>query len=460
MNYLALSTASLCCLITPISFAADTDPAKHAESYQQFVAQLDSIQKSNSRDLYPALEIVFNATQDELAGQVWMQKAADANHPVALNYIANYLVNSEVVDSADTNRPKMQYELTKKAAATGYIPAIINESICIFTGRGAARDQSAALRKLMEACKVNDNFARFTWLQMSKRLETKEDLQRSEVQAELKRQNDLVILYAQTLTSDTEQQLAYLRQAAELKNADAIFALSQLVAKSKPVDSLVLLKEAARLHHANSIAIIGTLMTRKPEEVKLPEGVEIEYNPELGFKMIKLASMLDCPMASNMLGELYHAGDKDTAADQNRAFEHFRKAAYLNNPSAALTLSWMLMEGIGCKADPKLGAELCKRLMQSNLPQAKMLMAYAYYKGLGVAEDGVMAVDLLQEAAAQNMPQAYIFLAFITQKGCKGVPANKDQAEAYVRMASLDMKDKAQEFYQKILLEGDWEYRN
>ncbi len=460
MNHTALFPVALCCITAPICFAANSSPDAHAESYKNFVSQLDAIQKANSSDLYPALEVVFNATQDELAGLTWMQKAAKANHPVALSYMANYLVNSAVVDPADPNRAKDQYELTKKAAAAGYIPAIINESICLFTGQGVAKDQAAALRKLMEACKTNDNKARFTWLQMSKRLSTKADLDRPEVQAEIKRGNDLVILFAQTLETDTEAQLSYLRQAAELKNADAIYALAQITSQSKPKDSYVLMQEATRLHHPNATAILGTLMTREPQKGSLSESVDMPYDPEKGLKMIKLASMLDSALACHMLGEAYHVGDKTIKADQERAFAQFRKAAYLNNPASALTLSWMLMEGVGCKADPKLGFELCKRMTQSNLPQAKMLMAYAYYKGLGVEEDGLMASDLLQEAAAQNMPQAYIFLAFITQKGCKGLTANKSQAEAYVRMASLDLKEKANEFYQKMLQDGEWKYRD
>ncbi|MFI3244044.1 MAG: hypothetical protein R3Y56_07325 [Akkermansia sp.] len=460
MNYLALSTAALCCLTAPISFAADSAPANHAESYKKFVAQLDTIQQSNSRDLAPAMDIVLSATKDELAARAWMEKAAAAKHPVALTYMSNYLVNSAVVDPVDPTRAKKQYEMVKQAASAGYIPAIVNESICLFTGQGVARNEATALRKLMEACKENDNFARFTWLQMSKRLATAADLQRPEVQAEIKRNNDLVILFAHTLTNKVEEQLGYLRQAAELKNPDAIFALSQVLGKSKPADSLILLQEAARLHHPNAMAIIGTIMTRKDDQAPMPEGIDIPRDPAQGLQVIKLSSMLDCPLASNMLGELYHKGDSTVAADQKRAHEHFRTAAFLNNPSAALTYSWMLMEGVGCKANPKLGVELCQRMLQSNLPQAKMLMAYAYYKGLGVTEDGVMATDLLQEAAAQQMPQAYIFLAFITQKGCKGLTADKSQADTYVRMASLDMKEKANEFYQKMLQAGEWKYRD
>ncbi len=460
MNYLAFSTTVLCCLTAPICFAANSDPANHAESYKQFVTALDAIQKANSRDLAPAMQIVLEATKDELAGRTWMEKASAAKHPVALTYMSNYLVNSAVVDPADPNRAKNQYEMVKQAATSGYIPAIVNESICLFTGQGVARNEATALRKLMEACKTNDNFARFTWLQMSKRLSTAEDLKRPEVQAEIKRNNDLVILFAHTLVKDVEEQLGYLRRAAELKNRDAIFALSQVLSKSKPSDSLVLLQEAARLNHPNATAIIGTVMTRKDDKTPLPAGIDIPRDKEKGLNMIKLASMLDCPLASNMLGELFHVGDNTVPADQQRAYEHFRTAAFLNNPSAALTFSWMLMEGVGCKANPKLGVELCKRMMQSNLAQAKMLMAYAYYKGLGVEEDGLMASDLLMEAAAQQMPQAYVFLAFITQKGCKGLTADKGQAEAYVRMASLDMKDKANEFYQKMLADGEWNYRD
>lgn len=460
MNHLAFFSAALCCMTAPICLAANLSPSNYAAEYKNFIAQLDAIQKDNSQDMYPALVTAFLATADERAGEIWMEQAAKDKHPVGLYYSSDLIMNSTVVCHYDTSRATKSYEMMAEAAKSGYIPALINESICLFTGQGVERDQATALRKLTEACKSGDNNARFTWLQMTERLTKLQDLERPEVKAEIERKNDLVILYASSLMTSVEEQLNYLRQAAELKNKDAIYALAQITAKSKPEDSYVLMQEAVRLHHANSIAIIGTLMSQKAEKGSLADIVGLKYNPVEGLAMIKIAAMLNSSLANLQLGEMYHTGSKDIKIDNERAFEHFRKAAYLNNPTASLTFAWMLMEGIGCKADPELGVEVCKRMMNSNLPQARMLLAYAYFKGLGVEEDGLMAADLLQEAAAQKLPQAYIFLAYITQKGCKGLTANKSRAESYVRMAALDMKDNAQKFYDKMLEDGDWIYRN
>lgn len=449
-------------MTAPICLAADISPSNYAAEYKNFIAQLDSIQKSNSQDMYDALVVAFLATGDELSGEAWMEQAAKDKHPVAQHFMSDLTMNSSVVYPYDADRTKKSYEMMVESAKSGYIPALVNESICLFAGQGVERDKASALSKLTEACKSGDNYARLMWLQMAERLSKAEDLERPEVKAEIERKNDLVILYASSLVDNTEDQLKYIRQAAELKNKDAIYGLAQITTKTKPEDSYVLMQEAVRLHHANSIAIIGTLMSQVAEKGSLADIVGLKHNPTEGLAMIKIASMLDSALANLQLGEFYHAGSKDIDIPKNpeRAFAHFRKAAYLNNPASALTLSWMLMEGIGCKADPELGVEICKRMLNSNLPQAKMLLAYAYFKGLGVEEDGLMAADLLQDAAAQKMPQAYIFLAFITQKGGKGLTANKSRAESYVRMAALDMQDNAQKFYDKMLADGEWIYRN
>ena len=86
-----------------------------------------------------------------------------------------------------------------------------------------------------------------------------------------------------------------------------------------------------------------------------------------------------------------------------------------------------------------------------------VLLAYAQYKGLGMPADADKALTTLQEAAAMGYPEAYIYMAYITAKGAPNVPANAERADKYVRMAALDMGEKARTLYDELSKDGEWE---
>ena len=71
-----------------------------------------------------------------------------------------------------------------------------------------------------------------------------------------------------------------------------------------------------------------------------------------------------------------------------------------------------------------------------------------------LAADTKAALKLLQEAAAIGQKRAYVYMAYLTAKGGSNSPADPKQAERYVRMAALDLKDEAQELYDKLMAEG------
>ena len=45
-------------------------------------------------------------------------------------------------------------------------------------------------------------------------------------------------------------------------------------------------------------------------------------------------------------------------------------------------------------------------------------------------------------------------MAYLTARGGNNVTADPKQAERYVRMAALDLKDEARELYDKLMAEG------
>ena len=75
-------------------------------------------------------------------------------------------------------------------------------------------------------------------------------------------------------------------------------------------------------------------------------------------------------------------------------------------------------------------------------------------EGLGVPADTNAALKLLQEAAALGQKRAYVYMAYLTARGGNNVTADPKQAERYVRMAALDLKDEARALYDKLMAEG------
>ncbi len=457
MNYCALLTLGLTAIYAPACLAAN---AIDAVAFKQFVAALDKMVEAQSSDYYEAVQIVFDATQDESAIDAWMEKAAAKNQAAALLYVANARIAGILLRQESAKTVHQHIQLLKKAADSDYLPAIVNYSTCINAGITEAPNRSKALALLVPAAAKGSKEARFKWLQLSGRLEGLNDLNRPEVQAEIEKGNDCVMMYISMLTIDLDTRIQNLQEAAGLGNGDAYFELGAIVEKVNPKQSYTLMSKAAALHNPNAMAIVGGIESSPIKADTILERSGAEFKPEEGIRLMKLASMLGSPIAQLMLGELYFHGSDLIPQDKQRAFYHFYRAACASNSTALLHYSTMLLTGEGCQANTKLALSICQELSNRKVKEAELLYAYAHYKGIGVEEDAQKAAEILEDLAALNMPEAYVYLAFIAQKGGAKLKADPKQAELYLRMAKIDLGDKAQQLYDELMQAKVWQFKH
>lgn len=460
MNHLATLATGLTFLSASV-LGAEADcssPDKHPEAYEQFSKELAQMQQAESSDYYAAVNIILECTGDETAVDAWMEKAATEKQAAAMLYIANQRISDIFINQDSAEAIQAHCALLQEAADSAYIPAIIYRSTCIAAGLGQEADQALALKLLEPACSLENNEARFKWLQLAGKMRMQSDLSRPEVVSEIERDNDCVMMYASMLTTNSDLRMQNLQDAAELGNADAYYTLGITIADTNPQQSYQMMSQAAQLHHADAMAVVGGIESSPIKAGAILAKAGAEFKAEEGIEMLQLASMMGSSMAHVMLGDAYLKGSELTPKDEQRAFYHIQRATAGSDGNAALAYTYMLMKGIGCEARPEFAIELCRALLSRDIKRAVILYAYAYYKGLGVEADAAQASEILQEAATLNQPEAYVYLAFITNKGVGKLKANPKQAEIYLKMAELDLKDKAKELYQKIEADGDWHF--
>lgn len=457
-NHLAILAAGLPALHAS-ALGDNSSPSDKPEQYQAFCQELQRMQQEQSRDFYDACNIVYQATQNECAIDEWMQAAAGKGLAPAQLYIANRRIEAIFIHQDSYAEIQEHLQLLQGAAKQGYIPAILYRSTCLSAGLGQAPNPAQALKILEPACKQGSMEAIFKHLQLSGKLRSIQDLERKEVKAAIEGGNPYVMMYASMLTKDQDIRLQNLQEAAELGNADAYYALGSTIADTNPKQSYALMLKAAELHHPDALAIVGGIEASPLKAREVLNKTGAEFKPEEGYELIKMASMLGSTLANTMLGESYYSGNELIAPNKERAFYHFERATCGSDGNAAIVYTYMLMEGIGCTAQPAFALELCRALLSRNIKQAVLLYAYAHYKGLGTEADAAQAAEILQEAATLQQPEAYIYLAYITDRGGAKLEPKPERAQAYLRMAELDLKEKAQHIYKRMQEDGEWIFK-
>ncbi len=456
---LALSGASLALgLVAPV-LADINAPENYPKEYEQFLKDLDAQLKDNGYDFSTAANTVFLATNDELALPLWMEKAAAADHPVAIYYLANqrrlvlFMSNPQDTDAKEATD---LYKLYEKSAKKGFVPAIIHQAGGLINGIGVEKDKDQAIRILATASRDGNKHARLRWLQITERLMTEKDLARKEVAFEIERGNDFIILEAARLSEDPEKRLEYLRKAAELNNGNAYAELSRILSSTDPASSFTLAVKGAQAFNADCMATVGYCMLDPEFGKKVAKGVEIPYDPAKGMYLLKMAAMLHAPYAHSLLGKMYQEGLFGVAKDDTRAFRHFEQATLRRDAQGQLSYAYSLLKGLGVEAQPEVAMRHLIYLARQNVAQAIALIAYSHYKGLGVKKDTGEAVQILEDLAL-TYPVAYIYLADL--KALEKDPSTRDEsaAEHYLRLAGLGMNEEdVAEFYKKIQEKKDW----
>lgn len=434
--------------------AADVSPASHAEAYTVFKKALAEQAEKNLYDFCPAMETVLKATNDPFALTVWMKQAAEEGAPAAQQFVADQRLTNVRMDELQSAEVKSAYALARKAADAGYDPAKVNVYMCLRNGVGVKKDEKAADMYILEACKSKGFIPRFKWLQLSGRLTSFEDRDRAEVKAEIERGNDHVVYFISTLAPTAADKHEWLMKAAKLANPEALYTLSAMASQKDPKASFDLLKEAIKVHSAEAMYALGVALTDADPDSALMKAAGISHDDKAGRHLVKLSGMLGSPSAQFWLGHVYHDGVFGVTKDDASSYRWFEQGAKGGSVLCATAQGVMLLRGLGTEKDVQRGLGYLNMAANAGNPDAVMALAYAVYTGQGTAANARRAAEMLEEAAAMGNPAAYICLAYITAKGGVDLPADIKRAERYVRLAKLDMKDEAQQLFDKLIAEG------
>lgn len=434
------------------------DPTRKENApYALFLEKLNEQVKNKSLDYCPALQIVLEATGDEWAAEEWMKRASDAGNAAAQSYMAGRVLSNVPADKLQDPATIAAYKLAKSAADKGFDPAGVDVSICLKHGIGTEKNEAAANRQLLQACRGGSFETRFKWLQLSNRLTKFEDKDRPEVKSEIERGNHHIIYYLSAYAPDSPTQVEWLRKAAEKGNAEALFTLSSLSSRIKPKDSYVLLQEAVKLHSPAAMFVMGTALADPDPNNPFTKEAGIQKDEKAGIHLVRLASMIGNSQSNMALGHAYYDGTFGMEQNKEKAYRHYAAARRARNIAGAAAEGYLLLKGDGVKQDTKRGTTLLNMAANAGYGHACVLLAHAKYAGFDGSADAAKAAEYLNDAAVLKTPEAYVFLAYITAKGGTNLAANPKHAESYVRMASLDMGDKAQQLYDKLMTDGKWE---
>lgn len=436
--------------------AENTSPTAHPDAYKDFVSRLDEQVSRNLEDFCPALSAVLTATHDEFAAEEWMLKAAADGNAAAMQYAADIRLRQIPKDKLQSPEIKEAYRLVRQSMAAGFHMASVNAYICLRNGIGTEKNEEEAEKVLFEACKGGGFVPRFKWLQYTGRLTQFDDRERPEVKAEIDRGNHHVIYYLAMMAPTAREQMEWMQKAALQGNSDAIFALSAFCSQSKPKQSYDLLQQAIKRHNAEAMFTLGMALTDINSHNPLLKEAGISPDDKTGRHLLRLASMLGSVTANFTLGSAYYEGKFGINPDPERAYRHFEQGARNGHAPCGAAQGLLLLLGKGVTPDTKRGILLIRGAANAGYPYAVVLLAYAHYKGLGVPADAEKAMTLLQEAAAMGFPQAYVYMAYISAHGGNNVSADAAQADKYVRMAALDMKDAARKLYDELQSAPEW----
>ncbi len=432
------------------------EPEKYPEQFAAFCAKLDEQVQLNLYDFCPAIQVLLEATNDEFALAAWMQAAADKGNAAAMHFLADAELAYVPADELQSPRMKKAYALLLKSAELGYDPSKCSVSECLHSGIGVRKDEAKARKVLIEACKGGGFIPRLRWLLTNDRMKTPKDAERAEVKAEIERGNHHVIYYMSRLATDSAQQIEWLKKAAEKGNSDAFHDLAVVSFKTKPKEGYELLKMAASLHNREALYLLGSSLLESASADPLVKTLDLKPDERTAMRLIKTAAAMRAPRAVYFMGRCYYEGLHGMPQDQALAYRHFSQALSLRSPDSGAAMGLMLLRGEGVEKDEKRGLRMITLAANSGYPYAICLMAYAHYNGFGTAADGMKASEFLQEAAALGMPEAYVYLAFITSRGGAGLTANPRLAESYMRMASVDLGEKARTLYAELEAAGTW----
>lgn len=434
-------------------------PAKATETLSELAQPVESVEnvleamlKTQDDNYYELARLLYDSTQDILALEKRMTELSEKSaHPVADVWVAR----KKIATAHDRSDIESARDLMKRAADSGYVPAMVDYASLLFSEAGGAEDENNAKKYLMEACKQGNSRARAAYLAITDRL-ADTTYSAPEVASELKKGNyHLEELIA--MRQVPAQAAVWLRKAGEHGSPGAAFTLSQSSAELgvSAQESYEWLVKASERKFAPAMRVHGMLLMLVDAGKAL--GLkDVESDPVRGMRLLHMAAVMGDPEAMSYLIRFY----LDAAEDKQLTAKQFYElcAAAHNHFSAPGTVLYAhcLMRGHGCEARPEEGLSLLEEGMYSGVALAALALADVYYNGYGVESDVQRAVDMLGEYAALGGRTAYTLMAALTAMGNDKTPADPVRATMYLKMADERGEANAKAIYEQIVKDGEW----
>ena len=425
------------------------------------MAALDAVQAAQSFHMGPVVTAVMDATGgDEQSFWKFMQEAADAGHPVALTWAAGQGLRQLAVQGAALESSPEAVNLrssVERAAAGGYVPAMVEMAHLLGSGVGAAPDEKAAMDYLMKACKANDSRARAAYLLLSGRLE-KGGADDAAVAAELKKNNYYVeeFLSAVEARRNGEKSREWLASAAAHGSAYAAGMLARYyLMQGKDALGLDFLKLAVEREHPDSLAMMATLLLPNAE---LSPGMQSLIKPDEAeaVRLFRRAALLDYTPALIPLAGEYNK--QPETYSKERVFELYRRSADMGEARGGVAYAYCLAVGRGCQPDAGRGVRILKQLVDAGVSYANLPLAELYFNGTGVEADMSLAIRALTSAAADGLPGCYTLMAALVQMGNASKAPDAMRAEVYLRMAEERGEPAPRATFDALMQAGCWKF--
>lgn len=435
--------------------------AEVADAKAVCMAALDAVKNAQSEDMTPVITAVLDATGgDEQAYLRLMKEASDAGHPVALVWSARQLsrqIQMQKLDIESSQEAQNMRAAVEQAASMGYVPAMVELAHICGNGIGAAADEKAAMKNLMEACKKGSARARAGYLLLSGRLE-KDALSSAAVNAELKKNNFYVEEFLAALlgSQDEEKSREWLTRAAEHGSPGAACTLAFYYFNLKQDElGYEFLLKAVERNHPEALAQLASWYL--PEAV-VPDGIKDKIQSDTGkaIRYFQTSALLGYTPALIPLAGEYHK-QKENYTD-SRVFELYRLSADAGDPRGGVAYGYCLACGRGCTANPERGVQILTQLVNAGVPFANMALADLYFNGTGVPADMSKAISSLSAAASAGVPQSYTLMAVIAQLGNSSKPSEPNRARMYLRMARERGEHNSQEAFDTMVQSGSWKF--
>lgn len=440
---LCLTCAGSLSMFAPVTAA----PAAAQSTQADLNAILQDMVKRNSDDFYAAAAAEYDAGGDMSSFTKKMEAAAGKGNAAAMLWNARY---HNMFAAKTPELTEVTQRLLEKAAATGYVPAMVEYAGQVFSRSDSETDRKKAMRVLMEACKKGSSKARALYLMVSGRMQSG-GITSPEIVSELKKKNYYLEEMIAAAQQDESTFLMWMERAAEHGSAFAAFTLCEFVPQDKAEKFMKLAEER---HLPAALGHVG-LMTVRQQAARM-EAYDAAIAAE-GLRKLHISAMMCTPVAMNSLASLYAEGYGDKVSKE-LICELFRVAHDCGDPNGTAGLGYCMVMGAGCKQEPAAGLALMEAARDKGAQWVNQALASMYFNGDGVPADMDKAISALTDDYVSGSLHAYAIMAAITKLGNATTKPDEKRAQLFLDMAAANGDVHARVFYDMIVKEGKWRF--